>query len=198
MGMIKRVISFWMWLFYGLCWLVLVGGMVTALRLMGRIWWCACGQLRLWGGRVDSAHNSQHLIDWYSLSHVLHGFLFYWALSGLNQLVGGFVKKRWLFFVACLVEAGWEVLENSPWVIERYRETMAQGYTGDSIVNSVGDLMACGLGFWIAWLLGWKKTLVVFVVVELFMLFMIKDNLTLNVVMLVYPFEGIRVWQMGG
>ncbi|QQE13899.1 DUF2585 family protein [Planctomycetota bacterium] len=172
--------------------------MVGAMKYMGRLWWCACGQPRLWGGAVNSEHNSQHLFDWYSLSHVLHGFIFYWALSPINKIPGIKIGKRWLFLAAITIEAAWEVLENSPIVIDRYRQTIAQGYTGDTVVNSLGDLLACGLGFWIAYLLGWKKTLIIFIIIELAMLYFIRDNLTLNVIALIYPMDSLTQWQQGG
>lgn len=151
------------------------------LRLEGQPWWCACG-------------GSQHLLDPYSLSHVLHGFLFWWLLAWLAPRLA----VGWQFVLALAIEAGWEILENSPWVIERYRQaTAAVGYSGDSVLNSLGDLASAGLGFWIARRLGWRWTLGLFIAVELILLATIRDNLTLNVLMLVLPLPGVKAWQMG-
>ena len=150
------------------------------------------GQVKLWEGEVLSAGNSQHLSDWYTFSHILHGLLFYglaWAIFR-KQPVG--VR----FLMALGLEAGWEVLENTPMVINHYRQqALAQGYTGDSILNSVSDNVSMMLGFLVAWRLPVWVVVALGVGLELFAAFMIRDNLTLNVINLVYPFEFIADWQ---
>lgn len=169
---------------------------VAALRLMGRVWWCEQRDPRWFVGDTQSAHSSQHLVDWYSLSHLLHGVFFFWVLGWLTRFRPGAVK--WTFALAVVIETAWEVLENSPMVIERYRQTAAVGYSGDSIVNSIGDLLFCIAGFLLARAVGWKVSVGVFIASELVMLFFVRDNLTLNVLMLLWPIDAIRQWQMGG
>lgn len=177
-------------------------GMIVVLRLMGRVWLCQHEGWILYVADVwTSAHTSQHLADSYSWSHLLHGVIFYWVavllcrLIRITPLTGRPLSIS--FVAALLVEAGWEILENTPWVIDHYRQnTASQDYTGDSILNSTGDLLACALGFAIARRLGWKRSLVLFIVVELAMLWRISDNLTLNVLMLLWPIQSIRQWQL--
>jgi len=169
---------------------------VTAVALfaMGRIWWCGCGSPVLWSWDVWSKHNSQHLIDPYSFSHVLHGLLFYGATSLL--LRGRLLGLR--LVVALLLESAWEIFENTPMVIQRYREaTISLDYYGDSIVNSMGDIAACALGFVLASKLPTRVSILGFVTVEIVMLLWIRDSLTLNVLMLIHPVEGIKIWQAG-
>lgn len=156
---------------------------------------CTCGYVKLWEGVVNGPGNSQHLSDWYSFSHVIHGFLFYaggvWVLGRLPMGVR--------LMVASILELAWEVAENSPAIIDRYRaETMAVGYSGDSILNSLSDGGMMVLGFLIASRLNWKATAALAVAFELFTLAVIRDNLTLNVLMLVAPSEAIKVWQAAG
>jgi hypothetical protein len=164
------------------------------LLAMGRSPICTCGTIKLWHGIVQSPDNSQHLADWYSFSHVVHGFIFY----GLAHLA---LRRRPLglrLLIATLVEAGWEILENTPMVIDRYREaTMAFGYSGDSILNSVSDTAMMILGFWIASRLRWPWVVALALAFETFTLWRIRDNLTLNIVMLVAPVDAIRDWQGG-
>jgi hypothetical protein len=153
---------------------------------------CTCGTVKLWEGVVASAGNSQHLADWYSFSHIIHGLIFY----GL----GAWLLRRWpmgvRLMLAVAAELAWEIAENSPAVIERYRAaTMAVGYSGDSILNSMSDGFMMILGFWIASRLNWKVTLGLAVTFELFTLVMIRDNLTLNILMLFYPVQAIKTWQ---
>ena len=171
---------------------ILIG--VVWLHLAGRVWWCACRTPTIFIADPATQHNSQHVFDWYSFSHLLHGVLFFVALhAGLPWLA-----LRWKLLVAVVIETAWEIVENSPMVIERYRSATASlGYEGDSIVNSVGDILFCVAGFFLARALGWKWSLGVFVVIELVMLAAIRDNLTLNVVMLLYPLQAIKAWQMG-
>ncbi len=167
------------------------------LYMMHRPMICACGTIKVWHGVVESSENSQHLSDWYTFSHIIHGFLFYalgWALSLRWPKV-----RPWALPLALLIEGSWEILENTPMVIDRYRSvTVSLGYTGDSIVNSMADMAWMTLGFWVASRLNWKVTAAVAVVFELFTLYIIRDNLTLNVLMLVAPVEAIAEWQAGG
>ena len=176
---------------------------VIALRLEGRRWWCACGQPALWKSDVWSSHCSQHLLDPYSFTHFSHGLIF----CGVFTLLAGLLQRRfgrtlsvpWQLCVSVVVAALWEIAENSPFVIERYRSaTMSLDYLGDSIANSLGDIGCCALGFVAARKLGWVRSLIVFVVIELVLLAWIRDNLTLNVVMLVWPIHAIKAWQTAG
>jgi hypothetical protein len=164
------------------------------LRLQERLWLCSCGHVLLWSGNINSSDNSQQLFDPYSFTHVLHGFVF----LGLAALLTPALSATWQFVVALSAEGVWEVIENTRWVIDRYRaETISLGYTGDTILNSFGDIAACALGIFIATRLGLKWTLVLAGVIEGGLLFLIRDNLLLNIVMLVYPIEAIKVWQSG-
>lgn len=161
---------------------------------MGRVPICTCGTIKLWHGVVHSAENSQHIADWYSFSHVIHGFLF---CAAARALLPQRSPGLWLA-LATLAEAAWEVAENTPMVIDRYREaTMAFGYTGDSVLNSVADIVMMWLGFMVALKWSWKRWLPVAIAFELFTLWAIRDNLTLNVLMLVSPVEAIKQWQAG-
>jgi len=164
------------------------------LRLEGRLWFCACGRLLPWVGDAWSADTSQHLFDPYSFTHVLHGF----AFAGLLALLLPRAGWRWRLLLAVLAEAAWEVIENTDFVINRYREaTAALGYNGDTVVNSLGDIAACALGFLLARRLGWLRTLLLFVAVEAVLLLWIRDSLLLNILLLVYPSERLRAWQAG-
>ncbi len=174
---------------------LLVGVMVLLLHLQGRIWWCACGEPSAWNGEIFSGHTSQHFFDHYSFTHVLHGVVFF----GLAWVLFPRWRYGWRMWFAVLLEALWELLENSPMIIQRYREaTIDKGYMGDSILNSTGDLVSCAIGFIIASRLGLKKSIVFYVVVELILLAWIRDNLTLNVIMLLYPIDAIKAWQSSG
>ena len=177
--------------------LVVAGMLIVAivyLRWQGRVWWCAAGDWWPVSLKVQSEHNSQHLFVAYSLSHVLHGLLF----AGLFWLVPR-MSYAWKFTLATAIEVFWELLENSPIIINRYREaTISLGYTGDSIVNSLGDIASYMFGFWIARKLGLWISIAIFVATELLMLWLIRDNLALNVLMLLWPIDAIRKWQAGG
>jgi hypothetical protein len=174
----------------------LIGVSVVYLHWAGRVWWCACRTPTPFSADVGSMHNSQHLFDPYSFSHLLHGIIFYsalWLIPQTRRLSVG-----WQLAIANAVELGWELIENSPIVIDRYRSaTAALGYSGDSIVNSGGDLISCAAGFLVARWLGWKGSLAIVLIVELTMLYLIKDNLALNVLMLLWPIDAIRAWQTG-
>ena len=169
--------------------------MATLLRFNGRIWWCKLGDWAIWVNQAwNSSHTSQHIFDPYAFTHVLHGVLGFW-LAGL--LLKTYSKAVWLI-VTLAGEAAWEILENSNFIIEKYRENTASlDYFGDSIANSLGDLMACAAGFLIALKLGVWRSLVFFVVVELLLLVWIRDGFLLNILMLIYPLESIKTWQMG-
>ena len=168
---------------------------VIYLRWQGRIWWCACGRPTPVSIKVNSQHNSQHLLDPYSLSHVLHGVLFFGVLWLLRRRLSLDVRA----IIAAGIEIGWEMLENSPVIINRYRSaTISLGYTGDSIVNSLGDVASFVLGFYLARKLGLWRSVALFVAVELLMLWLMRDNLTLNVLMLLWPIDAVRKWQSAG
>ncbi len=172
----------------------LMAAQTALFHWQGRVWWCACGRPTLWEGDVWGAHNSQHVADPYTFSHILHGVIFYWVLKVCVPRL----SAAWCWFIALAVEIGWEVLENSPLVINRYRAaTAAQGYFGDSIVNSLSDVVFCGFGFWLAGVLGWKKSLLLFIVLEVGCALIVRDNLTLNVLMLLCPIDAVKEWQMG-
>ncbi len=171
---------------------------VVALRAQGRVWWCKCGQWYPWVSDIWSEHCSQHLLDAYVFSHISHGFWFYGFLIWL-PLNYKRLSFSWVLLISTIVECAWEILENSPLIINRYRATtISIGYTGDSVINSTADICACICGVLIARALGFWKTLIVFVVFELGALFWVKDNLTLNVLMLVWPIEAIKHWQSAG
>lgn len=164
------------------------------LRYQERSWWCACGQAFLWAGDIWSSHNSQHLLDPFAFTHVLHGFLFFWLLSWLMPGT----RPLWQFTLATLVEALWEVFENTQFTIQRYREaTAALGYYGDSVANSLGDVATCGIGFLIAQKLGFRRSFVAFAVTELVLLIWIRDSLLLEILMLIYPIDWLKAWQIG-
>lgn len=179
----------WPWLGIGATLLVTLG----LLRGEGRLWLCACGRLSLWAGNICSADNSQQLFDPYSFTHVLHGVVYCWVLAWLAPRLTS-LRRLWL---AVAIEALWEVVENSSFVIQRYREaTAALGYQGDTIINSTGDILSCALGFVLARRLGFRRSLVLFVAVEVVLLYWIRDSLMLEVLMLLHPINAIRAWQL--
>lgn len=171
---------------------LIIAAAAAAELAMGRHPICTCGTVELWVGTRDSPKTSQMLADWYSLSHVVHGLLFYAALW--------LVFRRWSvelrFLVALVIEASWEVIENTPFVIDRYRETTAAlGYSGDSVINSVSDILMMCVGFLAARKLPLWASILLVLVLEIVPLFVIRDNLTLNVLNLLAPNPAIQAWQ---
>jgi hypothetical protein len=166
----------------------------AVLLFMGREPVCKCGYVMLWNGVVQSAHNSQHISDWYTPSHVIHGFIFYGLLHLLLPRASFAVKLA----LATVVEGAWEIFENTDFVINRYREaTISLDYYGDSVLNSVCDVLAMVVGFYAASRLPVVATVAFAVFFELFTGYMIRDNLALNIIMLLWPLEDIKVWQTG-
>lgn len=178
-------------------WLIvgMLAVMVVLQLSMGRVPICECGFIKLWHGEVNSSENSQHIGDFYTFSHVIHGFFFYYLFKRFLK-----VKSwKWWLVLAVLVEVAWELVENSSWVINRYRETtISLDYYGDSVINSVADVGAMVAGFWVAMKVSWKWLLVATLVMEIGVGWLIRDNLALNIIMLIYPFEAIKAWQMAG
>lgn len=175
-------------------WLTAIVVLLTTIILlaMGRVPWCECGTIKPWYGAVMTSENSQHLMDWYTPSHLLHGFIFYailWLVAR-NVIVG------WRLLIATIVEAAWEILENTNAVIERYREvTISLDYYGDSVVNSFADIIAMLVGFWMARHFPVWLSFVIVIGFEVLTAWVIRDGLALNVLMLLYPLDAVRDWQ---
>lgn len=162
---------------------------------MGRLPFGPDGRIGLWEGNIWSDEQSQRIADPYTFSHMIHGMLFY----GFLWLVAPKMPVRYRFLAALLMEASWEVLENSPIIINRYREvTISLGYVGDSVLNSVSDIFFAGLGFVFAWRARLSVIVCVILAMEIGTAIWVRDNLTLNVIMLVHPIEAIKEWQSAG
>jgi len=170
---------------------------------MGRILICKCGTIKLWHGVVASSENSQHIADWYTFSHIIHGFAFYGILA---LIASRFRRRRGIDLsiglravFAVVAESVWEIFENSSFIINRYREvTISLDYFGDSVVNSTADIAFMVLGFWLALRLPVWAVIALTVLMEVAVGYWIRDNLTLNIIMLLYPFPSILRWQQGG
>lgn len=170
----------------------LIGLHAFALYLMGQPLLYSGGFVKIWHGVVQSDGNSQHLSDWYTLSHVIHGIIFYAVLSLLFPRLSITVR----LLMALALESGWELFENTDMIINRYREqALAQGYFGDSVVNSTGDMIAALGGFLLAWRAPFVVSVIAVIVLELLALYAIRDNLTLNIIQLIYPLDAIGAWQ---
>lgn len=171
---------------------ITLGLFLVTLYVMGRTPLCSCG-FGIWTSSPASNETSQLIADPYTFSHILHGIIFFAILFVVFRKL----SFEWKLLITVLIEVGWEILENSSFIIDRYRaQTASLDYYGDSILNSFSDVAFCALGFWVASKLPWKWTLVFVIAVELIMLALIRDNLTLNIIMLVYPIEAIKQWQL--
>lgn len=166
----------------------------VAMRFENRLWVPAAGSLRLWVSDAWGSETSQHLFDPYSVTHVLHGVVLMWLIVPLLPRLG----TRGQFLLMLASEAAWEIFENSAFVVERYRAaTAAHGYTGDTVVNALGDLACCAVGFELARRMGWRRSIGLFIATEILLMFWIRDSLLLNILMLAWPIEAIEQWQLG-
>lgn len=168
--------------------------MIGLLYFQERLWWCKLSDYAIYVNEAwNSNHTSQHFFDPYTFTHVLHGVMFLWLAS----MIFSRFSVAWQFFIAIFVECAWEIMENSNFIIEKYRaNTASLDYFGDSILNSVGDVVACAIGFFIAYKLGWLRSIIFFFVVEIFLVIWIKDSLIINILMLIYPLDSIKNWQI--
>ena len=182
-------------------WAIAIALLIIALAAgvllwMGRIPMCKCGYIKLWHGNRADLQTSQHLTDWYTYSHVLHGIIFYWLLTVVSR---GYLSVGARLVIAAMIEGAWEIFENTPFVINRYRsQTLSRDYFGDSVINSVADMLAMVVGFMLAARLPAWITVFLVIAVELVLLWLIRDNLALNILMLLYPIEAIKQWQLAG
>ena len=177
-------------------WLLMFGVVLVAMLTLwfeGRVWWCQAGDKSLWAWDIWSTHNSQHVIDPYSFTHILHGVLEFWLLG----LIFRKVPLVWRLLIAVMIEGAWEIAENSSYVINRYREvTISLDYFGDSVINSISDILCCATGFLIGYKLRFWRSLILFLATEAFLIFWIHDSLLINIIMLLYPIDAIKAWQM--
>lgn len=180
--------------------LATTGATLLVLRSYGRPWWCACQSWVPWSTDINGRHNSQHFLDPYSVSHFEHGLLFFVFLLLFPRLT-----LAWRFVCAVSMECAWELIENSSFIVDRYRAaTVSSDYYGDSVTNSLSDVIFAGSGFLVAWLivrhasLGWRAWWALIAACELGLVFTIRDSLAINVIMLAHPIDSIRVWQAGG
>ncbi len=177
---------------------VLIVAVMAAVELsLGRVPWCTCGYIKLWHGIVVSSENSQHLFDWYTFTHIIHGLGFYLLLWLVDR------KKRFSvatkLLIAIGLESAWEIMENTNSIINRYRAaTISLDYYGDSVINSLGDVVAMIAGFYFAYRTWIWLSVLLFIAIEFILAYIIRDNLTLNIIMLIHPFEAIKLWQAGG
>lgn len=181
--------KFWPWAAVVLT----VAAAVGELHRQGRQWICTCGRVDLWVGQARGSETSQHLFDPYGLSHIEHGLI----LCALLVWLARRLSWPWRFWIAVTVESLWEVIENTNFIIERYRQTGVLGYVGDTVVNSVGDIGMCALGFVLAWYLGWRRSLAVFVLIEAVLIVWIRDSMVLSLLTLLIPVDTIAQWQTG-
>ena len=181
----------------GICVLV-VAVTILILKVMGRPFISNSGTVKLWHAELVSSENSQHLSDWYSFTHIVHGFLFFFLLWLISKKIPQIRKFSVGFVIAVVMESIWEVIENTDFIINRYREaTIALDYFGDSIINSTADILFMSLGFMIASRLSVLASVSFVVGSEVLLAIVIRDNLALNILMLIYPIDAIKEWQIG-
>lgn len=168
---------------------------VVMLAWQGRVVWCQSGDYVPWAWNIWSSHNSQHILDPYTFTHILHGVLEFWLIG----LVFWKMPMAWRLVLAVFIESTWEVAENSSYIINRYREeTISLDYFGDSIINSIADIIACASGFLLAYKLRFWRSAAFFAATELILILTIRDSLIINIIMLIYPIQAIKAWQIGG
>jgi hypothetical protein len=181
---------------HGAALVLVLGATALVLHALGRPWWCKAGDLVPWSFDIWSRHNSQHVVDPYSVTHAMHGLLFY---AVLWLVLGGVAGALTRAGIALGIEVGWEIVENTDAMIERYRATtISLDYYGDSIINSLGDIVSFVLGYAAAGVIPAAASVAAFVVAEVLLVFTIRDSLLLNMLMLVHPIEAVKAWQLGG
>jgi hypothetical protein len=179
--------------------ILIVALMAGTLLLMGREPICTCGYIKFWHGAVVSSENSQHLFDWYTFTHIVHGLGFYFLLYLVSKALGRPLPFSLSLVIAVFLEASWEIFENTDLIINQYRTaTIALDYYGDSLVNSLGDMIAMLAGFLFAARRAIWQSILLFIAIEVALAYGLRDNLTLNILMLLHPVEAIKRWQAGG